>query len=97
MPDHPDPANRQLLRGTHDQKVMLGRQVKAARTLRGWEQSELGARLGRSQYWISRLECGAIVLSALELLRLASILDLPMDELERIAWMGRSMPPRPQD
>jgi transcriptional regulator with XRE-family HTH domain len=90
----PQPFGRQILRGSHNQKVALGRVVQVARQRRGWEQVELGARIGRSQDWISRLECGAVVISALEFVRLMGVLDIDMASIERIAWDDPAMPGR---
>ncbi|WP_439644093.1 helix-turn-helix domain-containing protein [Gemmatimonas sp.] len=82
-----DDPSRQVQRGTHNQKVQLGRKIKAARVIKGWDQIELAEALGRSQEWISRVERGALVLSVFEYARIAQILDIPPSVIESLADM----------
>lgn len=77
--------NRQALRATPEQKRELGREIAAYRVRRGLRQDELGALVGRSQDWISRVERGSLVLSVFEYARLSRVLDIPRDVIERIA------------
>lgn len=78
--------NRQGLRASHKQKVLLGRQIAAHRVLKDLEQKQLGELVGRSQEWISRVERGALVLSAFEYARIAAKLEIPGSVLETLAW-----------
>jgi transcriptional regulator with XRE-family HTH domain len=87
-----DDSSRQLQRGTHDQKVQLGREIKAARVRKGWDQIELAEALERSQEWVSRVERGALVLSVFEYARLAQILNIPPSVIESLADMQRVRP-----
>lgn len=88
--------SRQLQRGTHDQKVLLGWKIKAARALKGWDQMELAEALGRSQEWISRVERGALVLSVFEYARIAQILEIPPSVIEELADMQVKLPEEPE-
>ncbi len=77
--------NRQGLRASAKQKRELGREIASHRVRAGLKQEELGALVGRSQDWISRVERGALVLSVFEYIRLARILRISIEVVERIA------------
>jgi len=78
--------SRQIQRGTHEQKVQLGREIAAARVRLGWGQAELAIKVRRSQEWVSRVERGALVLSAFEYARISSVLRIPPAVIEGLAW-----------
>lgn len=78
-------SNRQWLRATLEQKRLLGREIAAARVRLGMEQADLGAKLGRSQEWVSRLEKGESVLSVFEYFRLAGVVGLEHGVVAAIA------------
>lgn len=59
----------------------IGRTIAELRRARGWDQGQLGARVGLEQPVISRIEHGQRGLSAQELHRLAAALDAPPEAI----------------
>ncbi|MGW5557271.1 helix-turn-helix domain-containing protein [Micromonospora sp. NPDC003944] len=59
----------------------VGEQVRQARLGAGLSQAELGAHLGLDRTMIAKIESGVRRVDALELIRLASSLDVPLDHL----------------
>lgn len=72
----------------------LGRQVAVLRRRQAMTQLELGARLGRSESWVSQVERGARDVDRLSVLtRLATALEVPTsDLLPDTVWPGEDMP-----
>lgn len=64
-----------------DKLILMGQRIKAYRQRLGWTQSELAEAAQTEASTISRLERGGVEprLSTLE--RIASALDMPMDEI----------------
>lgn len=54
----------------------------------GMKQAELARRVGVARETISRIECGSLLPSALLALRIAEVLDTPMD---RLFWIERKI------
>ena len=84
--------NRQQMRATLEQKQSLGRVIAGARVTLGLEQDHLARLMGRSQEWISRVERGETILSAFEYARLAEVLKIQPDVIQRIAWLSFERP-----
>lgn len=59
----------------------VGEQVRQARLGAGMSQGELGARVGLDRTMIAKVEAGSRRVDALELIRLAAALDVPIDHL----------------
>ncbi|MEU5907761.1 helix-turn-helix domain-containing protein [Micromonospora sp. NPDC047467] len=59
----------------------VGEQVRQARLGAGLSQAELGAQLGLDRTMIAKIESGVRRVDALELIRLAAALDVPIDHL----------------
>lgn len=58
----------------------IGRRIEKARRRRGWHQRDLGARIGRSESWVSQVERGVIALDSVSLAeRIAHALGLTVD------------------
>lgn len=73
-------------------KNEFGGLIKAYRKQRGWTQDELAERWGHSRSYVSQVESGRRTLDRTsQLSRLADILNIPEDKLERI---GRFIPTR---
>lgn len=73
-------------------KNEFGELVRAYRKQRGWTQEELAEHWGHSSAYVSQIENGKRKLdSASQLVRLADILNIPEEKLERI---GRGIPTR---
>lgn len=73
-------------------KNEFGKLVKTYRKQRGWTQEELAERWGYTSSYVSQVESGRRKLdSASQVIRLATILDIPPDKLEAI---GRGIPQR---
>lgn len=68
-----------VLSAIHDEQMMP---VAAWRRYRGWTQTELAARAGLSQVFISRIESGAAHGSPATRRKLAKALDAPVWTLE---------------
>lgn len=75
--------------GTCDYRTMtetgdwttVGEQVRQTRLGAGLSQAELGAQLGLDRTMIAKIESGVRRVDALELIRLAAALDVPIDHL----------------
>ncbi len=79
----------------HGMHVSVGTLVRAARSVRGWSQGELGKRCGYSASTISRFESGRTPLRDVVLLRaLADVLGVPPEAFGLAA--GHDMP-RPKN
>ncbi|MEV0157010.1 XRE family transcriptional regulator [Micromonospora sp. NPDC050686] len=61
--------------------MTVGDQVRQARLGAGLSQAELGARVDLDRTMIAKIEAGARRVDALELIRLATALDVPLDFL----------------
>jgi transcriptional regulator with XRE-family HTH domain/Zn-dependent peptidase ImmA (M78 family) len=61
----------------------IGRRVREARLVAGLSQAELAEAVGLERSMIAKVEAGTRHVNALELIRLASILVLPLDHLLR--------------
>ncbi|MGC4749010.1 helix-turn-helix domain-containing protein [Micromonospora sp. DT201] len=59
----------------------VGEQVRRARLGAGLSQTELGGQLGLDRTMIAKIESGVRRVDALELIRLAAALDVPIDHL----------------
>ncbi|MET8310898.1 XRE family transcriptional regulator [Micromonospora sp. NPDC005173] len=59
----------------------VGEQVRQTRLGAGLSQAELGAQLGLDRTMIAKIESGVRRVDALELIRLAAALDVPIDHL----------------
>lgn len=59
----------------------IGRRVQAARERRGWTQERLAEMLGVQAETVSRYETGAIPVSVATLMRLADVMNEPVEEL----------------
>ncbi|XVV09653.1 helix-turn-helix domain-containing protein [Actinoplanes sp. CA-131856] len=71
--------------------VSIGQRVREARSAAQLSQEELGRRLGLDRTMIAKIEAGTRRIDAVELVRLATSLDLPIDHLlhERPAVLSR--------
>ncbi|MEV4810070.1 helix-turn-helix domain-containing protein [Micromonospora avicenniae] len=63
--------------------VTVGEQIRQARLGAGMSQAELANRIGLDRTMIAKVEAGGRRVDALELIRLASALDVPIDYLLR--------------
>ncbi|RAQ94624.1 helix-turn-helix domain-containing protein [Thermogemmatispora tikiterensis] len=73
-------------------KNAFGRLIRAYREQRGWTQDELAERWGYTREYVSQIELGKRKLTGMaQVLRLAELLEIPMDRLEAI---GRGIPKR---
>ena len=61
----------------------VGERMRVARLAAGLTQEELGARAGLDRTMIVKIESGARRIDAMELIRLSSALQVPMDFLLR--------------
>ncbi|MEU7674351.1 helix-turn-helix domain-containing protein [Micromonospora taraxaci] len=61
--------------------MTVGEQVRQTRLGAGLSQAELGAQLGLDRTMIAKIESGVRRVDALELVRLATALDVPIDHL----------------
>jgi transcriptional regulator with XRE-family HTH domain len=59
----------------------VGEQLRQARLAKGMSQGELGARVDLDRTMIAKIESGNRRVDALELARLSSVLQVPMDHL----------------
>lgn len=73
-----------------DERVLrdLGKRIVAYRKQRGWNQTELGKRLDRRQATISRWENGLGEMTIPDLVALARVFKVTLDELV----LGRKCP-----
>lgn len=58
----------------------VGRRVRAARTLAGKTQEELGAVIGKSQSYVSHAELGRLAFGVGDLFTIASVFDLDVED-----------------
>lgn len=59
----------------------VGRQIRAARTAKGWSQEHLAAEAGIDRSYMSGIERGARNISLLKLASIAKVLDVPLRSL----------------
>jgi transcriptional regulator with XRE-family HTH domain/Zn-dependent peptidase ImmA (M78 family) len=71
--------------------AMIGQRVREARLAAKLSQDELGRRIGLDRTMIAKIEAGTRRIDAVELVRLGSCLDLPLDHFlyERPAVLSR--------
>lgn len=58
----------------------VGRRVRAARTLAGMTQEQLGSRLGKSQSYVSHCELGRLAFGVGDLFLAASVFELDVQD-----------------
>ncbi|SDI48612.1 Helix-turn-helix domain-containing protein [Sinosporangium album] len=62
--------------------ILVGRRVAESRRRRGFSQLEFGARIGRSESWVSKVETGVIRLDSLTLAQtISDLLRVPLKHL----------------
>jgi transcriptional regulator with XRE-family HTH domain len=59
----------------------IGRQIRAARTARGWSQEVLAAEAGVDRSYMSGIERGVRNISVLKLAGIAHVLGVPLSRL----------------
>jgi transcriptional regulator with XRE-family HTH domain len=71
-----------VVKSIHDPRYveLIGR-LRRARQGRGVQQSELAARLGRPQSYVSKIETGERRLDLVELLDICRALDVPLEAI----------------
>ncbi|MGW6871332.1 helix-turn-helix domain-containing protein [Streptomyces xanthophaeus] len=63
--------------------------LRRARVLKGWSQGHVGAEIGYSASWVSRVEGGKIPADAATLVRLCGVLGVPTQDLAEGADVDR--------
>lgn len=71
-------------------RLRLARSIRALRIRRGWRQQDLASAAGVSRSVISRMECGAIGRSTIDMLeRVCAVLEAQLDV--RARWHGEGL------
>lgn len=70
---------------------VLARRIASERVRRGWNQKELAARIRVGQQTVSKWESDGAVPKNKNLMRLAEIFDIDLQELQRLAFEASLM------
>lgn len=73
------------LSGAHE---AFGQEVRRCRTLQGWSQEEMGHRVGVHPTYIGGIERGERNVSLTNILKIATVLDVPAGDLVNAAQRG---------
>jgi transcriptional regulator with XRE-family HTH domain len=68
-------------RAPHPFLKAIGRQLRAARSIKGWSQEHLAAEAGIDRSYMSAIERGTRNISVLKLARIAQVLGVPISKL----------------
>lgn len=71
-----------------------GNAIREIREEKGWSQSELGVKLGKTQDWISRRESGRTPVPLHEQRQFAAALEMSLEEFEK-RWRAQKVHDRP--
>ena len=70
-----------------DIKKLLGQRIKEIRTQKGLTQDKLAEKVGFGQRTLSKIECGKTFITAENLAKLLSALDIGVDELFTLGYL----------
>ena len=61
----------------------MGKRIAAYRRAKGWNQTELGAKVGRRQETVSKWEAGLVAMDVLDARRVSKALGITLSDLVR--------------